>query len=55
MRELKGRLQDRFLFGSDYPFIQPGRCLEELEGLDIPGPVMEKLLLGNGRRLLGIE
>ena len=55
VRELKGRLQDRFLFGSDYPFIQPGRCLEELEGLDIPGPVMEKLLLGNGRRLLGIE
>lgn len=54
VRALKGRLQDQFLFGSDYPFIQPQRCLEELAALEIPEPVMEKLLLGNGRRLLGL-
>jgi uncharacterized protein len=54
-RALKGRLQDQFLFGSDYPFIQPERCLEELAGLGIPDQVMEKLLLGNGKRLLGLE
>ena len=55
LRAIKTRLQDQFLFGSDYPFIQPQRCLEEMAGLDIPGPVMEKLLFGNGRRLLGLR
>ena len=29
VRELRGRLRDRFLFGSDYPFIRPERCLED--------------------------
>ncbi|TMF80553.1 MAG: amidohydrolase [Chloroflexi bacterium] len=54
MRDMKGRLQDQFVFGSDYPFIQPQRCLDELQGLDIPELVLEKVLVGNGRRLLGI-
>jgi predicted TIM-barrel fold metal-dependent hydrolase len=55
VREMKGRLQDRFLFGSDYPFIQPQRCLDELDAMEIPKPVMEKLLLANGRRLLALD
>jgi len=54
VRELKGRLQDQFLFGSDYPFIQPQRCLDELAQLEIPAPVLDKLLVGNGTRLLGL-
>jgi hypothetical protein len=54
LRDLKGRLQDQFLFGSDYPFIQPKRCLEELSGLDIPDNVLQKVLLQNGRKLLGL-
>src|SRR5207247_1343235 len=29
IRDMKGRLQDQFLFGSDSPFIQPQRCLDE--------------------------
>lgn len=52
MSALKGRLQDQFLFGSDYPFIQPQRCLEELEQLGLSEPVREKLLRTNGERLL---
>jgi uncharacterized protein len=55
MRELKTRLQDQFLFGSDYPFIRPERCLDELAGLEIGQPVMDKLLFGNGTRLLGLR
>lgn len=55
IRELKGRLQDRFLFGSDYPFILPERCLKELESMEIGADVMYKLLRGNAQRLLGIE
>ena len=55
MRDVKGRLQDQFVFGSDYPFIQPARCLDELSSLDIPEPVLQKLLVGNGKRLLGLS
>ena len=52
--EIKSRLQDQFLFGSDYPFIQPQRCLEEMTRLDIPDEALGKLLRGNGERLLGL-
>src|SRR3979409_755086 len=55
MRDMKTRLQDQFLFGSDYPFIQPQRCLEEMAALEIPEPVLAKVLAGNGARLLGLE
>jgi len=54
MRDMKGRLQDQFVFGSDYPFIQPQRCLDELKGLDISASVLQKVLVDNGRRLLKI-
>jgi hypothetical protein len=54
VRDMKGRLQDQFLFGSDYPFLQPQRCLDELQALDIPAPVLQKVLVDNGKRLLGI-
>ena len=55
MRDMKGRLQDQFVFGSDYPFISPQRCLEELATLEIPEPVLQKVLAGNGKRLLGLS
>lgn len=54
IRDMKGRLQDQFVFGSDYPFIQPQRCLDELKTLEIPEPVLQKVLVDNGKRLLGI-
>ena len=55
IRELKGRLQDQFVFGSDYPFIQPQRCLDELTQLDIPDAALQKVLVGNGKKLLGLS
>lgn len=55
IRELKGRLQNQFVFGSDYPFIQPQRCLEELEQLDIPPASLQKVLTENGKKLLGLS
>lgn len=55
LRDMKGRLQDQFVFGSDYPFIQPERCLEELATIEIPEPALQKLLVGNGKRLLGLS
>jgi predicted TIM-barrel fold metal-dependent hydrolase len=54
IRELRGRLSGQFLWGSDYPFIAPGRCLSELEGLDIPADAMRAVLHDNAARVLGL-
>jgi predicted TIM-barrel fold metal-dependent hydrolase len=50
-RELKGRLAGQFLWGSDFPFIAPERCLGELEELGLDSPV---LLHDNAARVLGL-
>ena len=38
-------LQDKVLFGSDYPAIQPDRWLRDFEALDIKEEVRQKILL----------
>jgi len=55
IRELRGRLSERFLWGSDFPFLTPERCLAELDSLDLPGPVLERLLHENASRILGLD
>jgi predicted TIM-barrel fold metal-dependent hydrolase len=47
-------LQDRFLFGSDYPFITPQRWLKDFEAVKIEfsPEVQEKIFWRNGQRLL---
>jgi len=50
--ELRGRLSGQFLWGSDYPFIMPERCLTELEALDLPPEVMTAVLHDNAARVL---
>jgi predicted TIM-barrel fold metal-dependent hydrolase len=54
VREIKGRLQEKALFGTDYPFILPDRWLREFNALGVPDPVKEKILWANAERLLGI-
>jgi len=51
VRELKGRLSDQFLWGSDFPFISPERCLAELDDLGLAEPA---LLRDNAARVLGL-
>jgi uncharacterized protein len=54
LREAATRLQDRFLFGSDYPFITPQRWLKDFDPLTYFTPkVREKLFWKNGQKLLG--
>lgn len=52
---LNGPLQDRFLFGTDYPMLRQGEWLEDfkasLEPKLRPG-IAEKILAGNAKRLL---
>jgi len=52
IRELNGRLSDQFVWGSDYPFIAPERCLAELDGLGIKPDALEAVLRGNATRIL---
>jgi hypothetical protein len=55
VRELRGRLSGQFLWGSDFPFLTPERCLAELDSLDLPSPVLERLLLENASGILGLD
>ena len=52
--ELRGRLSDQFVWGSDYPFIAPERCLSELDDLGLTRAVRDAVLRGNAARILGL-
>lgn len=49
------RLQDRTLFGSDWPVITPERWMEEFNNLPIKPEVRLKILLENAKALFGIR
>lgn len=55
VREIGGRLQDRTLFGSDYPFLKPLRVLEEFEALKLKPEAVVKILRENAARLLKLQ
>ena len=48
-------LQNKVLFGSDFPALTPQRWLSDFENLDLKPEVRQKILLENAARLLGIE
>lgn len=54
-REINGRLQDKFFFGSDYPEIPIKRWLDEFTGGEYKPEVVEKVLYKNAQRVFGIE
>ena len=47
-------LQDKALFGSDWPFMTPDRWLADFAALPIKDTVRPKILRDNARRLLGV-
>jgi len=55
LRDMKGRLADQFLFGSDVPMFSPADLLKEFAALEIPDGVTAKILSENGSRLLGLK
>ena len=55
MRYTNTVLQDKMLFGSDYPLITPDRWLADFEKLDIRDHVRPKVLKDNAARLLGLD
>lgn len=52
--EMRSRLSAQFLWGSDYPFIHPSRCLEEMPALEL-GDAEDAVLRGNAMRLLRLQ
>ena len=54
IREANTRLQNKMLFGSDYPYMPPSRWLQEFEELEMRDGPRQKILLDNAKRVLGL-
>ena len=48
-------LQNKALFGSDWPAISVERWMEEFEQLNLKPEVRQKILLDNAKKLFGLE
>ena len=53
-KDIASRLQDKIMFGSDYPSIPHERLLREWDELGYPEALMEKIFHGNAERILGL-
>jgi predicted TIM-barrel fold metal-dependent hydrolase len=51
---ITGPLQDRTLFGTDFPFITPDKWIADWEELGISDEISRKILYENAARLLGL-
>src|SRR5260221_3339625 len=52
--DMRARLQDKVMFGSDYPSLPYARILTEWRELGYPDAVMEKIFHANAERVLGL-
>src|SRR3990172_4869890 len=52
--DMRGRLQDKIMFGSDYPSMPYARILKEWQELGYSEAVMEKIFHRNAERILGL-
>jgi uncharacterized protein len=54
LRAMNSLLQDKVLFGTDYPLLTPERWLRDFDQLDVKPELRPKLLKGNAARVLGL-
>ncbi len=52
---MKGRLSSQFVWGSDFPFITPERCLKEIDELELTQDIKARVLHDNAARILGLS
>ena len=52
-KEISGRLQDKTVFGTDYPLFRPDKMLADLEAM-FPPQICEKIFINNAQRILKI-
>ena len=48
-------LQDKMLFGSDWPMLTPERWQKEFAEYNFPQNVVRKIMLENAKRVLSLE
>ena len=53
--DIRGRLQDKIMFGSDYPSLPLSRLLREWDELGFSEEVMHKVFHANAERVLGLK
>ena len=53
--DMQRRLQDKVLFGSDYPGWSPGQCCDEWEMEGFKPGIIEKLFSENAIRILNLS
>lgn len=53
-RAIQGRLQDKALFGTDFPYVDLEKALISFERLGLKDPAKEKILFSNAQDLFGL-
>jgi predicted TIM-barrel fold metal-dependent hydrolase len=54
LRSIRGRLQDKALFGTDYPYVDVEKALASFDKQNFSDSVKEKILYANAKALYGI-
>lgn len=54
-KEVNGRLQDKFMFGSDYPVLSHARLIADWEQSGFKPEVLEKVFYKNAQRILNLK
>jgi uncharacterized protein len=54
-KAIGSRLQDKALFGTDFPYVDLARALASFDKMAFKDAVKEKLLVGNATRLFGLK
>ncbi|HSQ13792.1 MAG TPA: amidohydrolase family protein, partial [Candidatus Deferrimicrobium sp.] len=54
-KAIGSRLQDKALFGTDFPYVDLAKALASFDKMGFKDAVKEKLLTGNARNLFGLE
>ena len=52
---MRGHGRDKVMFGSNYPMLLPGRCLQQLDALDLPDEVRASFVAGNAQRVFKLS
>ena len=52
--DMRSRLQDKVMFGSDYPSLPYERIFREWDELGYKPEIMDKIYHGNAERVLGL-
>ena len=54
LKAIGGRLQDKALFGTDFPYVDLEKALVSFDKMDFKQPAKDKILFGNAQALFGL-